>query len=326
MATAVSVDLKTALQLLCIDIKNRWKKIPFYFRHVCDRLMPRRFGAPNFHTGNGYDEEFVADRVNYYHKTNARFSVLNKIPAATELSRGHSAYVVDMLRALNGFDVGMKLDYRFGDSTAPPQHPTITKSRKISGENQNAVLLKLNSIRHFHFVRDPLPFGKKKNMAVWRGKCKHPARRLLVDQYREHPLCNVDGVDRAGAGRYLRKSYMQLSEQLTYKFIISIEGNDVATNIKWIMSSNSLCFMPKPTCETWFMEGRLIAGFHYVPVSDDYHDLEEKIEYYSSHTEDALAILKNAQQYVAQFRDHAREAYIIHRVLEKYFQCSGQLP
>ena len=50
---------------------------------------------------------------------------------------------------------------------------------------------------------------------------------------------------------------MPISKQLCYKFIFCIEGADTATNIKWVMSSNSLCVMPKPKYETWFMEGKI---------------------------------------------------------------------
>ena len=49
-------------------------------------------------------------------------------------------------------------------------------------------------------------------------------------------------------------------DNLNYKFILAIEGYDVATNLKWIMSSNSLAVMPRPTYATWFMEGTLIPG------------------------------------------------------------------
>ena len=40
--------------------------------------------------------------------------------------------------------------------------------------------------------------------------------------------------------------------------------------------------MPKPKYETWFMEGKLKDGSHYIEVKDDYSDLEEKIKYYSA--------------------------------------------
>ena len=42
------------------------------------------------------------------------------------------------------------------------------------------------------------------------------------------------------------------------------------------MSSNSLCFMPKPKYETWFMEGKLIPNHHYVLIEDDYSNLLEQ--------------------------------------------------
>jgi len=72
---------------------------------------------------------------------------------------------------------------------------------------------------------------------------------------------------------------MTIDEQLEYKFILSLEGNDVATNLKWIMSSNSLAFMPRPKYETWFMEGNLVPNHHYILIKDDYSDLEERLKY-----------------------------------------------
>lgn len=76
-----------------------------------------------------------------------------------------------------------------------------------------------------------------------------------------------------------------IREHLDYKFIMAIEGNDVASNLKWVMSSNSLAVMPRPTCETWFMEGTLIPDYHYIEVKDDFSDLEEKLNYYIAHPE-----------------------------------------
>ncbi len=118
---------------------------------------------------------------------------------------------------------------------------------------------------------------------------------------------------------------MSVPEQLNYKFILSIEGNDVATNLKWAMASNSLCFMTRPKFETWFMEGTLIPAYHYVELKDDYSDLEEKIHYYTHHPDEAKAIVRNANRYVAQFRNESRERLIGMLVLQKYFERSGQL-
>ena len=69
---------------------------------------------------------------------------------------------------------------------------------------------------------------------------------------------------------------MSITEQCRYKYIMSIEGNDVATNLKWIFRSNSVCFMRKPRFETWFMEGRLQPNVHYIELKDDFSDVAEK--------------------------------------------------
>jgi hypothetical protein len=91
------------------------------------------------------------------------------------------------------------------------------------------------------------------------------------------------------------------------------------------MSSNSLAVMPKPKFETWFMEGTLKPDYHYVLLKDDYSDLEEKLNYYINNPKAALEIIKNANDYVSQFKDQRREDLISLLVLEKYFYKTGQV-
>ncbi len=81
--------------------------------------------------------------------------------------------------------------------------------------------------------------------------------------WQHHPLCDLQDT----------YTGMSLYDHLHYRYIMALEGNDVATNLKWIMSSNSIAVMPRPTCETWFMEGRLIPNYHYIEIADDFHDL-----------------------------------------------------
>ena len=53
-------------------------------------------------------------------------------------------------------------------------------------------------------------------------------------------------------------------------------------------------------------------------------DLEDKIQYYSTHVEEAEAIIRNAHAFVEQFRDKEREELISILVLEKYFRHTKQ--
>ena len=83
--------------------------------------------------------------------------------------------------------------------------------------------------------------------------------------------------------------------------------------------------MSKPRFESWFMEGTLEAGKHYVQVRDDYADLPEKINYYIDQPDEAEAIIRNFQNYHEQFTDTKKEHLIGLLVVQKYLRLSGQL-
>ena len=132
--------------------------------------------------------------------------------------------------------------------------------------------------------------------------------------WKDHPLCDLNYTD-----------HMSLYNHLAYRYIITIEGNDVASNLKWVMSSNSVAVMPRPSFETWFMEGLLIPNYHYIEIAADYHDLIEKVRYYESHPEEAKAIIDHAHEWVKQFHNSKREDLISLMVLNKYFKLTGQI-
>ena len=170
-----------------------------------------------------------------------------------------------------------------------------------------------------------MPFQAKKPLAVFRGACHQQHRREFLKLTAGVPGTDIGDTRKSGAEPGFQRDYLSVPQQREYKFILSVEGNDVATNLKWILSSNSLCFMRRPRCETWFMEGRLEAGRHFVALNDDYSDLGEKIDFYNRNPERALEIIRNAQAHVAQFRDARSERTVALMVLAKYFALSGQL-
>ena len=58
---------------------------------------------------------------------------------------------------------------------------------------------------------------------------------------------------------------MSIKDQLKYRFIISVEGNDVTSGLKWQLYSNSIILMYKHNWG-WLMEFRLKPYYHYVPI------------------------------------------------------------
>jgi hypothetical protein len=52
--------------------------------------------------------------------------------------------------------------------------------------------------------------------------------------------------------------------------------------------------------------------------------LEERLKYYIENTDQALEIVRNANEYVSQFRNKKQETVISLLVLDKYFRETGQ--
>ena len=217
---------------------------------------------------------YIDDRVNYY----------LRLPRGARLPEGvgvrlrdfrfpwraknrHSAYFLDLYEAVCIGRPDDRFAYIFGDLTEEAPYPAFVKSRPITDGPTNSVLLKLNSVRHYQFVRDELTWEQKEPRVVFRAEVHQPHRREFLRRWFGHPLVNAGQInsDEAEDPRWVQP-FMPVEEQLRYKFVATIEGNDVATSLKWVMGSNSLALMPRPRIESWFMEGRLEPGVHYVEV------------------------------------------------------------
>lgn len=305
--------------------KQRLKKVYYYLNETIKINLPASKKIKKIKNELINDPE-ILERVNYYCKDISTFKVSKRAVKISSFKKTKSfAYYADMKRIARFFPKEYSFDYLFGDIVHIPDFPSFLKSRPIEKNNQNSILLKLNSIRHYRFVEDLSEFESKKELAVWRGHIYQEHRRILVDKFYANKLCDVGHCDEKMSNEESYKGYLSIDEQLQYKYIISVEGKDVATNLKWIMSSNSLCFMRKPRFETWYMEGRLIAGVHYVELKDDFSDLEEKISYFNRNTHEAMEIISNAQAYTKQFLNQDIEEAIGVLVAEKYFKLSKQL-
>ncbi|MBV7441456.1 lipopolysaccharide biosynthesis protein [Weeksellaceae bacterium TAE3-ERU29] len=261
------------------------------------------------------------ERIHYYCQTCLTQSTpANHIIKDLKKPQNPKAYYFDTYEYARFFDENLKLNFAFGDVTHVPEFPAIVKSRPICDDNQNSVLLKLDKPRHFVWIKDDIPFEKKKDLMIGRGGIYQEHRYKFFEQYFNNPLCDLGQVNEVGGGKSeWIKPKISIEKHLSYKFILSLQGNDVASNLKWIMSSNSIAVMPKPTVETWFMEGTLIAGVHYIEIKNDYSNLEEQLNYYINHPEKCLEIIKNANEYCKKFQNKIMEDYCSFRVLEKYF-------
>lgn len=316
-----------------MHIRKAIHKLRFYIPSFASYIIPRKIHAiwrkHLFAKLNSEERREIRLRVDYYIRCLAtdgrQFNVRTgnyKFPFGEK--HKHSAYFFDLYNTVKYFPADLRMNYIFGDVTHEPPTPTIVKSRPITEGATNSVIMKLNSVRHFRLFKDTTPFRQKRDMLVFRNVVRQPQRILFMERFFGHPMCDCGKTNADMGHEEWLSPFMSVAEQLNYKFVACIEGNDVATNLKWVMASNSVAVMPRPRYETWFMEGKLKPGVHYIEVADDYHDLPEKLQHYISHPDEAEQIIRNAHEYMAQFLDKRRERLIQIAVLNEYFHRSGQ--
>lgn len=309
------------------DLRRTAQRVAYYARNIARDALPQFVFRQRLHgllTGLSRTREAtIQDRLAYYNKLDRSFTVTSEATAIGRIPLKMSRYYYDLKEHARFFDRSFRLDYLFGDVAHVPAVPTIVKSRPISPGNGNSVLVNLDKLRHFRKVPDPIAFDKKRPIAVWRGAANHPRRTPFVENCIGLAVCDI-GFNSGGRPEH-RRPFMSVAEQLSFRYIISIEGYDVATNLKWIMASQSLCIMPPASCETWFMEGRLEPGVHFVQVAPDFSNLEEKIDHFERSPAEAREIVRNANAYVERFSNRDDEQLIALLVLYKYLVLSGQM-
>ncbi len=310
-------------------IKHKNNKPYYYIRNYLRLYLPSLYNefllTRKMKSFSKIDISKIKYRIDYYNKLSENTFLSSGAISIDDfkLKDHRKVYFFDTFEYLRYFPGNMKFSPLFGDINYSPDFPVLTKSRPVYGNNKYSILLNLNKIRHFNFINDKNSFRDKKNMLVGRSKARQAHRLQFLEMYHNHPLCNIGQVNRDINLQYLAPR-LTIEEHLRYKFILCLEGNDVASNLKWVMSSNSIAVMPKPKFETWFMEGTLIPDYHYICIKDDYSDLESKLTWFIDNPDKCLSIIENAHTYIEQFRNPVIEEYISCCVLEKYFKMTNQ--
>lgn len=229
----------------------------------------------------------------------------------------------------------IKFIFSFGDNTSHKKVPCFVKAKTLNA-NDYSVLLKLNTYRHIGMLpsiqKNDIPFYSKMNKIVWRGSgtgMNNTQRFELVKKFQNttNPLIDIKftSFPQNIPPGYSMTDFqcvrpIHINSLLHYKFLISIEGNDVSSNLKWILLSNSVVFQPIPKKSSWFMEDMLVPFKHYIPLKDNFSDLEDKLKWAMAHLDECEEIAKNATEYMKIFLDEENEKYITNQVIDGYLK------
>lgn len=199
------------------------------------------------------------------------------------------------------------------------------------GVKDSVIIRSINFNRHWgpYYNRPPdTPFLSKIRKVIWRGgptgskPAGRPATRLmLVSKWaNKHPDIDVmfTKVTIKRPQNDTLPDRVTIPHMLGYKYIVSAEGNDKDSGLQWKLNSNSVVMMARPRCTSWLMETTLVPNMHYVLLKDDFSDLLDKFKWCEANPEKCLQIIKNANTFMAQFKDNEAEQKLEIRVLQEY--------
>jgi hypothetical protein len=82
-----------------------------------------------------------------------------------------------------------------------------------------------------------------------------------------------------------------------HRYLLSLEGNDIASNLAWMLGHNSVVVMPPPQWETFLLQGLLRPWVHYVPVHSP-ADVPHVLSWMRANEAACLQIIANANAWV----------------------------
>ena len=146
-------------------------------------------------------------------------------------------------------------------------------------------------------------FYNKLPKCIWRG---------YLDNGTNNNFLNPDGKHGLNQRQYFKKLYDEkrfpnvnfedkktsMEEQLKYKYILDIDGfSNTWDATVWKLYSGSVLFKTKSKWKQWYYD-EMKEWEHYVPIENDFSDLNDKIEWCIHNEDKCLKITENAHQFV----------------------------
>ena len=149
-----------------------------------------------------------------------------------------------------------------------------------------------------------IPFINKLNKCIYRGskslgsrfnffnyKDKQINQRMyFISLYNNNKINNMNYSD----------TFTSIPEQLKYKYILDIDGHtNTWDGTVWKLYSGSVLLKVKGVWKQWYYDN-MKEWVHYVPINNDFSDINEKIEWCINNDEKCKIISENARKFVKE--------------------------
>jgi hypothetical protein len=153
----------------------------------------------------------------------------------------------------------------------------------------------LNRYNEYRSIHGGVPFDRKKPQIAYgsqpRGsKYNFTRRRDIEKSPREYFYS--DAVPKTNI---VAPQWIDRADMIGYKYILDIDGNSSTWDATaWKLNSGSVILKTDSTWNQWFYD-QYKPWVHYVPVADDFSDLQEQFAWCESHQEECRQMIKECR-------------------------------
>lgn len=234
---------------------------------------------------DGYGERIALDNdINYYNASENEFENHDEINS----------------RSVSSFPLLHYKKYILANSSRKKEKYTLSVPDVyyISREGHKSVIDEMNDINN------KIRWENKTNTAVWRGNIKNGSkynfynyvkyeenqREYFVKLYNSGDIKNINYSDNT----------MSKEDMCKHKYILDIDGHSNAWDaLFWKLYSNSVVLKVDGVWEQWYYD-MLKPWIHYVPIKNDFSDINEQIEWCINNDDKCKIISENATKFIIE--------------------------
>lgn len=204
--------------------------------------------------------------------------------------------------------------------TDPSNFPVLYSGRTVLAQSHqlttpNAICIPdryyfyMNRYNEYRSIHGGIPFSQKKSQIVYgsqpRGtKYNFTKRRDIEMTQREY--FNSDAVPKSNI---VAPKWIERSDMVHYKYILDIDGNTSTWDATaWKLNSGSVILKTDSCWNQWFYDDYK-PWVHYVPVADDFSDIQDRFQWCEAHPAEC-------QQMIKRCRALFQHVYRFHNVVE----------
>jgi hypothetical protein len=208
----------------------------------------------------------------------------------------------------NLYPVFHKQQYILGQSTHPDTAYTIPVPDRYYYE--------LNQYNLYRSIHKGIPFKNKISKIVYAGnnrgnKYNFTKRRDIEVSQRAYFSSNSVPKENIHA-----PSHIERNDMINYKYILDIDGNASTWDATaWKLNSGSVIFKTDSNWEQWFYE-EYKPWVHYVPVADDFSDIQERYKWCEASPEKCEEMIRNAKELFQTIYRHENVLKYVHELLD----------